>query len=87
MLVRSTDLFAADHELVRVVGLLADVFEELRAGFPAQVEPALPRRRVGAGIVDVTSYLIVPRSVRVKRSSVCSCRCAAGRADRARSFR
>src|SRR5690554_5360431 len=51
---RSIDLgpLAADHQLVRVVRLLADVLEELGAFVPLQLEARRPRRRVRAGIVD-----------------------------------
>ena len=45
-------LLVAHHERRGVVGLLADVLEQLGPRFPAQVEIALPRRGIGAGIVD-----------------------------------
>src|SRR5690606_36499833 len=51
---RAIDLgsLAADHQLVRVVRLLADVFEELRAFVPLQLKARRPRRRVGTRVVD-----------------------------------
>src|SRR5690606_1881318 len=43
---------AADHQLVSVVCLLADVLEELRALIPRELEVARPWRGIGARIVD-----------------------------------
>src|SRR5690606_9974925 len=42
---------AADHQLVRVVRLLTDVLEELRARVPLKLEIRGPPRRVGTRIV------------------------------------
>src|SRR5690554_5333831 len=54
--------FSADHELVRVVGLLADVLEKLRAGVPLQIEAACPARGVGTRIIDRN---LVPDRLRI----------------------
>src|SRR6188472_2534306 len=43
---------AADHELDGVVRLLARILEELDAAIEAQIETALPLRRIRARIVD-----------------------------------
>src|SRR5687767_478199 len=66
----------ADHQLVRVVLLLADVLEQLGARFEAQVHRPAPRLGVGAWIVDrqlVTHGRVLgPRELldRVQRISV-----------------
>src|SRR5580704_3295982 len=52
-------LLVAHHECGGIVGFLADVLEQLGPRFPAQIEIALPRRGVGAGVVN--GHLVLDR--------------------------
>src|SRR5205809_3948360 len=52
----------ADHQLVRVIGLLADVLEQLSVRLQKQNEPTGEWCRVGSGIVD---RQLVPQRVEV----------------------
>src|SRR5438067_1193204 len=45
-------LVAFHHDCGRGIVVLADVFEDLRVGTPAEVEPSRPRSRVHIRIVD-----------------------------------